>query len=75
MSVDRQRITAVELLQQMGFRFSQNHWRAPVELRKRTDKEFLEAADALHDELVGQCEDFISALEESSDTVSTQSLH
>jgi hypothetical protein len=68
MTIDRQRIKAVEMLQQMGFRFSQNHWRAPVELQPRIDQDFLEAADALHDELVGQCEELMGALEESSDT-------
>jgi hypothetical protein len=68
MTVDRQRINAVETLQQMGFRFSQNYWRAPVELQPRTDKAFVEAADALHDELVEQCEALLGALEDNSDT-------
>lgn len=63
--VDRSRREAVRMLERLGYRWSDGQWRhseAAVSAADLTEA-FIQAADALHGEIVSQCEDLAEAPE------------
>lgn len=58
MNIDRQRIAAVRLLEELGYRWSDRDraWTGPA-VSAPPGPGLLAAADALHDELTGQIEE------------------
>ena len=63
-TIDRQRIAAVATLEALGYVWSGDDWQRPSEAPGLRTPAFLATADALHDELSGQCEDLAGCLED-----------
>lgn len=61
MSIDKERIAAVELLRSMGFVFKEGRWQSGA---VPSTPALIAAADAMHSELVGQCDDLMGCPED-----------
>lgn len=75
--VDRSRIEAVRLLQELGYAWdrTQRAWQQPAHgAGSLLSQTFIHAADAMHGELVGQLEDIADAQEDVSTDETQQRL-
>ena len=68
--VDRQRWAAVKHLTDLGFAWRDGQWSQASKSEKNEiymSADFVAAADALHAEILGQCEDLAGATEQSEE--------
>lgn len=64
--IDRQRRAAVGVLEAAGYMWRDGAWQAPGAAADATPK-LIAAADAMHGEIVGRCEDLAWCTEDSPD--------
>ncbi len=75
MNVDRQRIAAVRLLEDLGYRWRDHDraWTGPA-ASAPPGPGFLAAADALHDEITGQIEELAGSMDGSPEAADLERL-
>ena len=75
MTIDRQRIAAVEFLQSLNYSFADGQWHAPAgKTVTMPNDNLIAAADAMHDEIIWQCEELAGCVEGSPEADTLERL-